>query len=109
MWKDPIVEEVRRVRDAHAKKFDYDIWAIYEDIKRFVQESGLETVSLPPKPARSTPAPDMEESEEPENHTRTVYEVSTTKLTHAFREGDSTIEPPPSETEQASGEEPAEE
>jgi hypothetical protein len=30
---DPIVEEVRRIRDAHAAKFDYDPEAIFRDIK----------------------------------------------------------------------------
>jgi hypothetical protein len=31
--KDPIVEEVRRVREKHAAKFNYDIDAIYADLK----------------------------------------------------------------------------
>src|SRR5205085_11283085 len=30
---DPIVEEVRRVRDAHAARFNYDLDAIFQDIK----------------------------------------------------------------------------
>lgn len=30
---DPIVEEVRRVRDAHAAMFNYDLDAIFQDIK----------------------------------------------------------------------------
>ena len=33
MWTDPIVEEIRRIREAHAAKFNYDIDAIYNDIK----------------------------------------------------------------------------
>jgi len=33
MWKDPIVEKLHRYREAHAKLFNYDLWAIYEDIK----------------------------------------------------------------------------
>ncbi len=47
--KDPIVEEVRRARDAHAKKFNYDLDAIVEDLQRREKELGLATVSLPPK------------------------------------------------------------
>jgi len=47
--KDPIVEEVRRARDAHAKKFNYDLDAIVEDLQRCAKEFGLATVSLPPK------------------------------------------------------------
>lgn len=33
MKDDPIVREVRRIRDAHAAKFDYDLDAIYADLK----------------------------------------------------------------------------
>lgn len=34
MWKDEIVEEVRRIREAHAGKFNYSLRAIARDIKR---------------------------------------------------------------------------
>jgi hypothetical protein len=33
MWQDPIVAELHRYREAHAKKFNYDIWAIHADLK----------------------------------------------------------------------------
>ena len=33
MWRDPIVEEVRAIRDAYAKKFNHDIEAIYRNRK----------------------------------------------------------------------------
>lgn len=36
---DPIVDEVRRVRDAHAARFHYDLDAIYRDIKEQEKES----------------------------------------------------------------------
>ena len=52
MWQDQIVEEVRQAREAHAQEFDFDLWAIYADLKRIERESGLEVVSFPPKPAR---------------------------------------------------------
>lgn len=32
-WQDPIVEEVRKARDAYAKRFNYDLDAIYRDLK----------------------------------------------------------------------------
>ena len=35
MWTDPIVEETRRIRDEHARQFNYDLAAIFADIKRF--------------------------------------------------------------------------
>jgi len=47
--KDPIVEEVRRVRDVHAKQFDYDLDAICDDLRKREKASGQPTVSLPPK------------------------------------------------------------
>ncbi len=49
MWIDPIVEEIRREREAYAAKFNYNLEAIVADIKR--QESGSkhEIVTLPPQ------------------------------------------------------------
>ena len=49
MWEDPIVEEVRKVRAAHAARFKYDLEAIYLDLKREEKESGRTFVSYPPK------------------------------------------------------------
>ena len=49
MWNDPIVEEVRQVRDEHAKKFNYDLRAIAEDLKKQQATSGRKVVALSPK------------------------------------------------------------
>jgi hypothetical protein len=49
MWKDEIVEEVRKVRDEYAAKFNYDLDAIYEDIKKQEKKSRRKVVSLSPK------------------------------------------------------------
>jgi hypothetical protein len=54
MTDDPIVAEVRRVRDAHAARFNYDLDAIFEDIQRMQRESGRTYVSFPPR--RISPA-----------------------------------------------------
>jgi len=43
---DPIVEEVRRIRDAHAAKFNYDPKAIFQDIKEQEKRSGRKYVSF---------------------------------------------------------------
>jgi hypothetical protein len=43
---DPIVEEVRRVRDAHAARFNYVLDAIYRDIKEQEEKSGRKFVSF---------------------------------------------------------------
>ncbi len=52
MWKDEIVEDVRRVRDEYAAKFNYDFDAIYEDIKTQEKQTERKIVSLPPKKAQ---------------------------------------------------------
>ena len=49
MWKDEIVEEVRKVRDEYAAKFNYDLDAIYKDIKEQEKQSLRKVVSLPSK------------------------------------------------------------
>ena len=54
-WEDPIVEEVRAVRDAHAKKFDYDLDAIFKDLLKSQAEhelQGFKYVTLKPKKFR---------------------------------------------------------
>ena len=42
---DPIVEEVRRIRDAHAARFNYDLDAIFQDIKEQEKKSGHKFIS----------------------------------------------------------------
>lgn len=41
---DPIVDEVRRVRDGYAAGFNYDLDAIFQDIKEREKKSGLKFV-----------------------------------------------------------------
>ncbi len=50
--KDPIVAEIHRYRAAHAKRFDYDIHAICEDIRRSEAESGGKFVTWDAKRKR---------------------------------------------------------
>jgi hypothetical protein len=47
--KDPIVEEIRSFRDAHSKKFNYDLDAICEDLKTHQKNAGFPLVKLKPK------------------------------------------------------------
>lgn len=48
--KDPIVEEVRKARQDHAKAFNHDLAAICNDLKRIErQQYGHRLVSFPPK------------------------------------------------------------
>ena len=44
---DPIIAEVRAVRDKHAARFDYDIDAIFRDIRAMQETSGREYVQFP--------------------------------------------------------------
>lgn len=54
MIKDPIVEEIRKEREAHAAKFNYDLRAIYEDLKIQEKKSKRKFVNLPPKYAKKS-------------------------------------------------------
>ena len=49
MKPDPIVEEVRKVRQTHAAKFNYDLSAICADLKKKEKGSGHPLVSRQPK------------------------------------------------------------
>jgi hypothetical protein len=49
MFRDPIVEEVRAIREAFAKEHGYDVKAIVRALQREEAESGRRVVSLPPK------------------------------------------------------------
>ena len=42
------VEEVRKLREEHAARFNYDVDAIFDDLKKFEKERGLTVVSLEP-------------------------------------------------------------
>lgn len=56
---DPIVDAVRRVRDAHAAKFNYDLDAIVKEIKEQEKRSGLKFVSYPPRRTEANQAPQL--------------------------------------------------
>lgn len=45
-WEDPIVAEVRKARDDYAKQFDYDLDAIYRDLKEKERHSERQVVSF---------------------------------------------------------------
>ena len=53
MWEDPIVAEIRRIREEHAARFNYDLRAIFDDLKEQEKKSGRKFVSYPPRPAES--------------------------------------------------------
>lgn len=55
---DPIVDEVRRVRDAHAARFNYDLDAIFRDLKKREKESGFKFVDGVARQTARQPAED---------------------------------------------------
>jgi hypothetical protein len=64
---DPIVEEVRRHRMEHTRKFDGDLKRICEDFRRIQRESGCQVVRRPPKllsPAKE-PHSGLQEASQP--------------------------------------------
>jgi hypothetical protein len=50
MWTDEIVEEIHRIREEYAKSFNYDLDAIFADLREKEAESGREVVNLSRKP-----------------------------------------------------------
>ena len=53
--KDPIVEEVRKHRMEHTRKFGGDLAAICADLRALQISYGLSTIRLKPKPIRAKP------------------------------------------------------
>jgi len=55
MWMDEIVEETRKAREQYAAKFNYDLEAIYCDLKKQEEQSPENFVSLPSKQPEPIP------------------------------------------------------
>ena len=49
MWEDPIVEEIRKHSEEYAAKFNFDLKAVFHDLKKKEDQSGRTVVSLKPK------------------------------------------------------------
>ena len=55
-WNDPIVEETRSRREELARRFNYDIKAIREVLRRQQKASGQKPITRPPKGVKATAA-----------------------------------------------------
>jgi len=55
MWNDEIVAETRQMRDRYAVKFNYDLDAIYCDLKKQEEQNPEKFISLPLKPREIIP------------------------------------------------------
>lgn len=71
--RDPIVEEIRKVREAYAARFNHDLDAMYEDIRKQEELSGRTFIRLPPRKAipsrrwgRPIASADEQTSEQPQ-------------------------------------------
>jgi hypothetical protein len=51
MNRDPIVDEIRAIRDDFAKRYNYDIDAIVLALQKASADEGRKTISLPPRPS----------------------------------------------------------
>lgn len=49
MARCPLVQEMREIREAYARPFNYDLEAISRDLKEQQRKSGRKVVSLPPR------------------------------------------------------------
>jgi hypothetical protein len=57
MWRDEIVEEVRRIRETYAARFNFELRAMYEDLKKSEKQSTRKNLSFKPRrPVRATAA-----------------------------------------------------
>lgn len=52
MTKDPIMEEVRRIRQEYAAEFNFNPQAMAADLEQRRKQYADRLVSFPPKPAR---------------------------------------------------------
>jgi hypothetical protein len=57
MWEDPIVAEVRKIREDYAAQFNFDLQALFRALKEREQQDPRPKVSFPPRPARLTRKP----------------------------------------------------
>lgn len=46
MWQDEILDEIHKIREEHAKSFNYDLDAMFADWQKKQAESGREVVNL---------------------------------------------------------------
>lgn len=54
MWTDEIVEEIHQIRQQYAKSFNYDLDAIFADLRQKESESNRKVVTLSRQPGVTT-------------------------------------------------------
>ncbi len=62
MKNDPIIEEIHQLRDEYASEFDYNLDAMFHDLKQKERKSGWKVVARAPKPFNSESASNLTKS-----------------------------------------------
>jgi hypothetical protein len=57
MVPDPIVEEIKRIREEYAARFNYDLEAIVRDVQRRQEDGEHKVVRRPPRRPSEVAAP----------------------------------------------------
>jgi hypothetical protein len=52
MWRDPIVDEIRQLRQQYAAQCNHDLKAICQDLRKRQKKGERKVVTLPPRPPR---------------------------------------------------------
>ncbi|MFB1486589.1 MULTISPECIES: hypothetical protein [unclassified Thiocapsa] len=70
MWTDPIVDELHRIREEHAARFNFDLGAIVADLRRVEAEWPGPKIAPPPRPSHtdSTTSQDCDASQPNASH-----------------------------------------
>ena len=63
MEKDPLLEELHQVREAYAARFNYDLRAMYRDLKAREDRGEFVVVHHSPRPPRVKVAPQKRSTE----------------------------------------------
>lgn len=48
-WEDTIVNEIRAIRNAHAEEFNYDLDAIFKNLKKYEKNLSVKVVTRLPR------------------------------------------------------------
>ncbi|MBI2809021.1 MAG: hypothetical protein HYX68_28895 [Planctomycetes bacterium] len=73
MWEDPIVAEVREIREKLAAKFGFDIKAIFADLRK---RQGSVGAKLIPQKRRAEPTPEADRGRHSDSSEATSSEAT---------------------------------
>jgi len=65
MWTDPIVDELHRIREEHAARFNFDLDAIVADLRRVEAEWPGPKIAPPPRQLETRPQTEPDHASTP--------------------------------------------